>query len=340
MSKKKLAANFISSLKLDGLIRRIGRATNNVIVLAYHRVRDFDSETYTGDVELISALPEEFTWQVKHVRDHYSPITMEQLVDHYGTGKPLPPRPVLFTFDDGFADNALVVAPILEAAGVPGHIFISTGYVGTRNHFWFDWVVRAFCESKNDHIAVETIDREWQLSGLTLRARRAAAIEFLRLIKKLPHEMALAVRNELESISGLSQSTEADRLDRPMTWEQIQDLKTKGISYGSHSVTHPILSQMSVASVTEELETSKRELEARLDDQCRTFAYPVGGKEECTDEILAAVAKAGYEVAFTYRHGVAPAQTDEPFLLKRVRVERDTRRQDFAANLALPAIFV
>lgn len=340
MSKKKLAADFISSLKLDGLIRGIGRATDKVIVLAYHRVLDFDPGTYTGDIELISALPEEFAWQVKHVREHYSPITMEQLVDYFKDGTPLPPRAVLFTFDDGFADNALVAAPILEAAGVPGHIFISTGYIGTTKHFWFDWVVRAFCESKSGRIKISAVETEWDVAGMSLAQRRAAAIELLRLIKKLPHAEALQVRQNLEEISGLPQDAEAAELDRPMTWEQLRQLEAMGISYGSHSVSHPILSQMPVESVVEELELSKSELQSKLDRQCRTFAYPVGGKEECTDDILAAIAEAGYEVAFTYRHGVVPPQTSDHFLLKRVRVERDTRRQDFSATLALPAVFV
>ena len=70
-----------------------------------------------------------------YLRANYDPITLRDLVAWLDRGHPLPPRPALVTFDDGYRDNAEVAWPIMRERGVPAVIFLATDYIGTGQPF-------------------------------------------------------------------------------------------------------------------------------------------------------------------------------------------------------------
>jgi peptidoglycan/xylan/chitin deacetylase (PgdA/CDA1 family) len=133
-----------------------------------------------------------------------------------------------------------------------------------------------------------------------------------------------------------------------MTWEEVQQVATDGIQIGSHSVTHPVLAGLDDAQLLRELEVSKAEIERRLDRPCHAVAYPLGGDAGYSVSGAIAVdarvrefaAQCSYRTGFTYVPGVVQLATDDPLLLRRVPVERYLTRDEFAARLSLPGIFV
>jgi peptidoglycan/xylan/chitin deacetylase (PgdA/CDA1 family) len=89
-----------------------------------------------------------------------------------------------------------------------------------------------------------------------------------------------------------------------MTWEQIEDLRKVGITFGSHTCSHPRLLTLSDEQIWCELTASKQSLEARLNEEVRYLAYPYG---ESNKEIQAMAQQAGYEAAcgvITGRNGI------------------------------------
>lgn len=78
--------------------------------------------------------PEEFEAHLQQIRDNgLTPISMDQLVNHLRTGLPLPEKPVLLTFDDGYLGHYQYVLPLLQEYGYPGLFSIYTYKVG-RDH--------------------------------------------------------------------------------------------------------------------------------------------------------------------------------------------------------------
>ncbi len=78
--------------------------------------------------------PEEFEEDLQMIRDNgLTPISMDQLVNHLQTGVPLPPNPILLTFDDGYLGHYQYVLPLLQEYGYPGLFSIYTFKVG-RDH--------------------------------------------------------------------------------------------------------------------------------------------------------------------------------------------------------------
>ncbi len=80
-----------------------------------------------------------------------------------------------------------------------------------------------------------------------------------------------------------------------LTWEQIKSLSEAGITFGSHTCTHPRLTRLSKQQVWHELRASKEDLEANLDQEIEILAYPYG---ESNTEIEELAKSAGYKAAY------------------------------------------
>lgn len=81
---------------------------------------------------------------------------------------------------------------------------------------------------------------------------------------------------------------------QPMSWEELRELRNRGWEVGSHTLTHPRLSEIDAAELRRELEHSKLACESALGELCTSLAYPYG---DHNDEVVAATSAAGYEVA-------------------------------------------
>jgi peptidoglycan/xylan/chitin deacetylase (PgdA/CDA1 family) len=80
-----------------------------------------------------------------------------------------------------------------------------------------------------------------------------------------------------------------------MDWEALRALAERGVEIGSHTLTHPHLTEVSASELQCELRDSRDRLEAELGRRCRFLAYPYGEHDART---RAAVRAAGYEAAF------------------------------------------
>jgi len=62
-------------------------------------------------------------------RRGFHTISLQELYDYMCTGKSLPPRPVVLTFDDGYLDNWIYAYPILKKYSFRGTIFVNPEFV-------------------------------------------------------------------------------------------------------------------------------------------------------------------------------------------------------------------
>jgi peptidoglycan/xylan/chitin deacetylase (PgdA/CDA1 family) len=104
-----------------------------------------------------------------------------------------------------------------------------------------------------------------------------------------------------------------------LSWTQIKDMAGEGITFGSHTVSHPKLTELDDESVSKELIQSKKIIEDQLDLECSHFAYPYGLLNERTSEL---VKKVGFKTACTTRSGFNNAERD-PLMLHRIEVYGD-----------------
>jgi peptidoglycan/xylan/chitin deacetylase (PgdA/CDA1 family) len=115
------------------------RRTATVPILMYHYVGGLpvDADAYRVD---LTVLPEQFEAQLAYLqRAGYTGISLADLVRHLATGSPLPPKPIVLTFDDGYVDNYLYAFPLLRQYGSTGTFFVVTGFLDEARGGYMTW---------------------------------------------------------------------------------------------------------------------------------------------------------------------------------------------------------
>jgi peptidoglycan/xylan/chitin deacetylase (PgdA/CDA1 family) len=121
-----------------------------------------------------------------------------------------------------------------------------------------------------------------------------------------------------------------------LSWGEVRELQNYGISFGSHTVTHPQLHDCDAHTIKAELVGSKLTIEQKLGHAVQSFSYPYafpeadnGFKAKLRDELR----QAGYENGVCTTVGRNSPASD-PFFLKRLPVNSDDDSQLFEAKLA------
>lgn len=341
MSKRELLA---SVLVRSGLVGAVGKAHSllykDLKVLAYHRVLPRSEEpNFAYDLELVSAWEDEFDWQMGQVARHHEVITCAELARFVDTGK-WPSRPcAMITFDDGYLDNHDVAFPILQRHGIPAVIFVSTGYMEREETFWYDLLTHAVLRTAAPHVS--TLDGQRIALGADEQARRAVLPGLLRHLKSVSNADRLATQTRWHAELGVPVPGRAEAgLHRPMTWRHVKALADAGIEIGSHTVSHPVLSRIQdPQELQREIADSKAAIEARTGKPVYSLAYPTGGPQAYSEQVVECVRQAGYRFAFRYESAVNVPGAWDPHKLGRSAVERYVTRESFRAALAMPGIF-
>jgi peptidoglycan/xylan/chitin deacetylase (PgdA/CDA1 family) len=131
-----MRAERAKQLLKNGVYRSLGEITtglgvadgdgdSTLRVLMYHKINDVAENPLSVPVGL-------FDEQMGLLRDlGYTVVDLEHVLDHYTTGKQLPPRAVLITFDDGYRDNLENAMDVLGRHGYPAVLFVPIGYLDT-----------------------------------------------------------------------------------------------------------------------------------------------------------------------------------------------------------------
>jgi peptidoglycan/xylan/chitin deacetylase (PgdA/CDA1 family) len=81
-----------------------------------------------------------------------------------------------------------------------------------------------------------------------------------------------------------------------LAWRDMRRWQSRGITFASHTVTHPRLTWLSDANVADQLQRSREDLRRALDVEPRAVSYPFGA---CDSREWSLAAEAGYDVGFT-----------------------------------------
>ncbi|MGV9565446.1 polysaccharide deacetylase family protein [Streptomyces sp. NPDC003480] len=97
-----------------------------VPILMYHSVATAPNEA----TRALSVAPEAFAEQMALLADlRFTPVTTAELARSWRDGRPLPERPVLITFDDGYEGVHRHALPVLTGHGFASTLFVSTGWM-------------------------------------------------------------------------------------------------------------------------------------------------------------------------------------------------------------------
>jgi peptidoglycan/xylan/chitin deacetylase (PgdA/CDA1 family) len=132
-----------------------------------------------------------------------------------------------------------------------------------------------------------------------------------------------------------------------MGWDQLRTLADAGWEIGSHTRTHPRLTLLDGAALTEELAGSRADCEEAMQRPCRALAYPYGDVDQ---RVVAAAGAAGYAFAATVPHRpewplplrwprivVSSSDSDRRFALRTSAAGRRAQAAAFGGAAAVAA---
>lgn len=118
----------------DGIYRQA-----RVPILMYHHISNPPpgADAIRRD---LSVSPRNFEEQLRHLKQEgYEAITLSDLALHLTVGKPLPPKPIVLTFDDGYSDAYTHAFPLLQRYGFVGTFFLISAPVDANNPDFLSW---------------------------------------------------------------------------------------------------------------------------------------------------------------------------------------------------------
>lgn len=192
-----------------------------------------------------------------------------QTMETYGTFS----RPAAaITFDDGYSDFYRNAYPIFKRKGIPAAVFVVTDLVDTPRLQIYDRLYLMLSRFGQDKDALASMTS-------LLSSRSQEEIESLIVSLERNNPVDKAVAEEMA----------------PLNWGMIKEMHANGITIGSHTQSHTLLTQETLDRVHRELVGSREVLEQQLGSPVRHFAYPDG---RFNPAITAAVAAAGYRYGY------------------------------------------
>lgn len=321
-------------------IYRIFRFLNKdkVVILSYHGITENRRQKGIENCQGNHLQIEKFTKQIKYLSKVYNFISLDNFVEAVVKRKKLPHHSVVITIDDGYRNNYTNTFPILQRYNIPATIFLATNLVGTEKLFWNDLVEHAFnySDKKIVEIDIGGVEYTFDLNGV--KEKMDAERKIRKLLKSLPSE------EEKNKVLGLVIEKLGSNLGhfpndyKCLDWDEVKQMRKAGVTFGSHTDNHLILTKIPIDQAKKEIKNSKEKIERHLKEEIKTFCYPNGGREDFNEEIKTMLKNMDFSCALSLIYGLNSLNSDL-FELRRVGVNNNDHPLRFIADLSGFTVF-
>lgn len=292
-------------------------------ILTYHRVAEPESSPRLNP-RMISATPAGFERQMRFLAKKYRAVSMSDVLAALQQSRPLPPRAVLITFDDAYCDFGEIAWPLLKKHRLPATLFVPTGYPDRpEKSFWWDRLYRAFAQTSETTCVLAPLGDLPLHTPETLQQSLRQAQNY---IKTLAHAEAMTLVDRICA----QLDSKPDTRKSVLSWPELRQLANEGVTLGAHTVTHPIMTQLSPEDVRFEIAQSQSDLQREIGTTLPIFCYPSGGHD---DSIVALLQEKGFRLAFTTLDGQNDLRHADLLRLRRTNITRRTSLPVFRLRL-------
>lgn len=283
------------------------------LVVMYHYVHDRSPTLELGPAGerggVRGLTSREFETQIDTLSRTMEPIDWPTLYGWTQGRKSIPRRCFLLTFDDGLADHANVVAPILKRRGLRG-VFFVPGVVVTSRRLLSGHAIHVLLSRLGD----EGLQRELTayLSDHAPSAYDESQIDWraaesmyhyeppvrARLKYLLTVVLPIEVRNAAVDALFERHVGSAARWSKRwyLGWDDLVAMQASGHTLGVHGFSHEPLTRLTPAQCRDDIARAAGVLRSGLGPDIRPFSYPYGRFDDAT---VAACREAGFAHAFT-----------------------------------------
>ncbi len=286
---------------LETVLRR-----DALLVLNYHRIGNAEETPY--DSGTFGPTAEQFDRELGYIKSRFDCVTMEEAVAMM-TGEAPVRRSLHITFDDGYLDNYQTAFPILRSHGLHATFFLPTSFIGTQRLPWWDTIAYIVKHSRKDSFKLSYPQpAEFRLDRAT---PSATVFQVLKLCSDRSTTDYAPLIAELETACDCARPNGSSERCF-FNWDEAREMQSAGMTFGSHTHSHEVLSGLSPERQAAELTKSRAILEKELGRKIDILAYPVGRPYTFNTNTKAALANTGYRAAFSFYGGVnLPANVNQ-----------------------------
>jgi len=302
----------VYGLGILGFYHRI-RNRHVLTVISLHRVlAQADSRWATCD-PLYTLSDRTFDQCVRFLRNHYSVISLQQLLDaRQGKGR-LPTNPVLITFDDGWADNFDYALPILRRHETPAALFVAAGAVDRREAFFQERLIAAW---RKGQLPLASISTLWErvCPGLDTPSDsfdEQSLRTFIARLQQVPFADRADLLADLETVL-----TDPDR--QMLTHEELRKLKDGGFDIGTHGYMHEPMT--GAVNLDFELSDSRRRVAQLLGVPLENIASMSFPFSKMSKTVVERATSAGYKLMFGGGKALTRVDHNFPHIIARVGI--------------------
>ena len=317
--------------------------TQSLTVVMYHYVRHIEQSRYPQIKGLELDL---FVEQLEFFSKHYNVVTMEDVLAAKLQGKVLPPKSMLLTFDDAYAEHFTHVYPILKKMKMQGSFYVPAKTVlehkvldVNKIHFILASIeniddlvqsLKSELENYQDEYQLKQFDEYFSEFAVENRFDCKEVIFVKRMLQHvLPEKLRNIISDKLFE-QYVSLNEEAFCRELYMDKFQLEQLVRDGMHVGCHGYDHYWWNQLDAKALTSELEKSKAFLASLGCDMDKwTACYPYGSS---SDDVVIELEKQGCNFAFTTEVRVADLSCDHALLTPRLDTNDLPKQSDAETN--------
>ncbi len=292
-----------------------------ILILTYHRFSRAANPSKTSAAE--------FAAHLAYLKKHNQVLSLAETADYLENEKPLPRGATVITIDDGYADAFDVAFPLLKKYDFPATLFAVTDFLDEKLWLWTDLMRYVLSETKRDFLSVEfenDVKLETKLTDAPQRLTAASRVN--SYLKKLPNETKETKIREIAENLNVKIPAFPVAEYAPVSWAQAREMDAENLRVESHTVTHPILTNINQTQLDYELRMSKTRLENQLNRAVETFCYPNGSLNET---VWQSVKNNGYKAAVTTNYGFNAADEN---LFALNRIDAQSAIESFAQSVS------
>jgi len=273
---------------------------NKLTVVMYHYVRDLQNSRYP---EIKGLGVGKFLEQILYLQKHYNFVRAEEVAASIDADEPLPPKAVLLTFDDAYADHYTFAFPILDRLGIQGSFYIPTKTVSenvvldvNKIHFVLAGqpdkgktiaAIKQMLERYRSDHQLESFDTYFERYAHPSRYDTADTMFIKNLLQHgLPVELRMQIVDELfTQVVGMDEASFSRELY--MNTEQLKTMHRHGMHIGCHGYNHFWWNKLDKSAVETEIDRSLEYLFGiGVSPNMWTACYPYGSYDDQAVELL------------------------------------------------------
>ncbi|MGI6677926.1 MAG: polysaccharide deacetylase family protein [Dehalobacterium sp.] len=275
---KKIMAHLIYWTGAYFFLSLLYQRKKTVVILAYHKL-----EPQQGKKAFISSLGvtvDAFDKQIKYCSQKYRLVSIKEAINLLRTEKELKRNYLVCTFDDGYRNNYDHGMDVFTKYRLTPIIYLPTGYIDTGETLWHDQVEQLVRFLDWGQVDIPSLGLSLKLSNNN--DKMDLAYTLMQKIKHhAPKERAAKIKQITNEIGVHIEKKDNELL----TWQEIKRMADAGIDFGSHTMSHRILTQEALGELEDELYLSKEKIIDVTASKEVHFAYPDGKLADVDDRI-------------------------------------------------------